>query len=161
MPTVAQPGITIHPVLQSKTTLTGQPIELPHFRNQVTAVLMELASGGQTGNTTLSFPSVFYQMEGTLSLEIPGQDAKTISTGAAVAVPLRTPVNRANRGAVSAKFLTVTFGAQGKPPAERASDSGPQGLKTTTVLQTVTTWMGEPILFPLSANQFTVLMVEL
>lgn len=160
-PSAAQTGITIHPLLQSETTLTGQPIELPHFRNQVTAVLTELASGGQTGNTTLFFPSVFYQMEGTLSLEIPGQAARTISTGQAVAAPFRTPFNGANRGATDAKILTVYFGEQGKPLAERASDSAPRGFKTTTVLQTVKTWTGELILFPLSANQFTVLMVEL
>jgi quercetin dioxygenase-like cupin family protein len=160
-PTVGQPGITVHPLLQSKTTLTGQPIELPHFRNQVTTVLTELAPGGQTGNTTVFFPSVFYQMEGTLSLEIPGQDARTIGTGQATAAPLRTPFNGANRGATAAKFLSVYFGEQGKPLAERGPDSSPRGLKTTMVLQTVTTWTGEPILFPLSANQFTVLMVEL
>jgi quercetin dioxygenase-like cupin family protein len=160
-PTVAQPGITIHPLLQSKTTLTGQPIELPHFRNQVTAALTELAPGGQTGNTTLFFPSVVYQMDGTLSLEIPGQDAKTISAGQAVAAPLRTPFNGGNRGATVAKFLTVSFGEQGKSIAERVSDASARGLKTTKVLQAVTTWTGEPILFPLSANQFTVLMVEL
>ena len=160
-PTVAQPGITIHPLLQSKTTLTGQPIELPHFRNQVAAVLMELASGSQTGNMTVLFPSVFYQLEGTLSLEIPGQDPRTISAGNAIAAPLRTPFNGANRGATAAKFLAVYFGEQGKPFVERASGSVAQGLKTTTVLQTVTTWTGEPIVFPLSANQFTVLTVEL
>jgi quercetin dioxygenase-like cupin family protein len=160
-PSAAQTGITIRPLLQSATTLTGQSFELPHFRNQVTAALTELASGGQTGNTTVLFPSVIYQIEGTVSMEIAGQAARTTSTGQALVAPLRMPFNTANRGTTSAKFLSVFFGEQGKLLAERASDSSSRGLKTTMVLQTMTTWTGEPILFPLSANQFTVLMVEL
>ncbi len=159
-PSAAQTGITIHRLLQTTTTLTGQRFELPHFRNQVTAVLIELASGGQTGSVTLFFPSVLYLIEGALSLEIQDRPPRTISAGQAIAAPLRTPFNSANRGATSAKFLTVYFGEQRKPLAERASDSGPRGLKTTTVLQAIKTWTGEPILFPLSANQFTVLIVE-
>jgi hypothetical protein len=65
-----------------------------------------------------------------------------------------------NRGTASAKFLTIYFGEQGKPLVEHASDSVPRGLKTITVLQTLTTSTGEPILFPLGANQFTVLIAE-
>jgi quercetin dioxygenase-like cupin family protein len=152
------PGITptVRRLLQTTTTLTGQPLEFPHFRNQVTAVLTELAPGGQTGSTSLFFPSVVYVMEGPLSLEVLGQAARTISAGQALAAPLRTPINSVNRGATSVRFLTVYFGEQGKPLAERASDSSPRGFKTATVLQTAKTWTGEPILFPLLANQFTV-----
>jgi hypothetical protein len=51
-----------------------------------------------------------------------------------------------NRGTASAKFLTVYFDEQGKPLVEHASDSVPRRLKTTTVLQTLTTSTGEPIL---------------
>src|SRR5690348_5075087 len=112
-PTVAQPGITIRQVLQSRTTLTGQPIEFPHFRNQVTATLTELAPDGQTGSTTLVFPSVVYQMQGTSSLAIAGLAATAIGSGQALVAPLRTPFNGANRGSTPAKFLTVSFGEQG------------------------------------------------
>ncbi len=161
-PSAAAPGITPTPrrLLQTTTTQTGQPLEFPHFRNQVTAVLTELAPGGQTGSTTQFFPSVVYVMEGALSLEVPGHAARTISAGQALAAPLRTPINGVNRGATLVRFLTVYFGEQGKPLAERASDPSSRGLKTATVLQTVKTWTGEPILFPLLANQFTVQIVE-
>ncbi len=159
-PSAAQTGITVRQLLQTTTTLTGQRLEFPHFRNQVTAVLTELAPGGQTGSTTQFFPSVVYVIEGALSLEVPGQAARTISAGQAIAAPLRTPINAVNRGATSVRFLIVYFGEQGKPLAERASDSSPRGLKAATVLQTAKTWTGEPILFPLLANQFTVNIVE-
>jgi quercetin dioxygenase-like cupin family protein len=160
-PSAAQPGFTLHPLLQTTTTLTDQPLEFSHFRNQVAAVLTELPAGGRTGTMTLFFPSVVYLIEGLLSLEVPGEAARTISAGHALAAPLRTPFNSANQGATSAKFLTVYFGEQGKPFVERASDSAPRGLKTVTVLQTAKTWTGELILFPLMANQFTVLTVDL
>ncbi len=159
-PSAAQTGITIRQLLQTTTTQTGQPLEFPHFRNQVTAVLTELAPGGQTGSTTQFFSSVVYVIEGALSLEVPGEATRTINAGQALAAPLRTPINGVNRGATSVKFLTAYFSEQGKPLAERAPDSGPRGLKTATVLQTAKTWTGEPILFPLSANQFTVLIAE-
>jgi len=53
-PSAAQTGITIRQLLQTTTTPTGQPLEFPHFRNQVTAVLTELAPGGQTGSGRVS-----------------------------------------------------------------------------------------------------------
>ncbi len=159
-PSAAQTGITVRQLLQTTTTPAGQPLEFPHFRNQVTAVLTELAPGGQTGSTTQFFPSVVYVIDGALSLEVPGQAARTISAGQALAAPLRTPISSVNRGATSVKFLTVYFSEQGKPLAERASNSSPRGLKTATVLQSATTWTGEPILFPLSANQLTVAIAE-
>ena len=77
--------------------------------------------------------------------------------------PCRSTQNadqRVNRGATSVRFLTVYYSEQGKPLAERASDPSPRRFRTATVLQSAKTWTGEPILYPLSANQFTVQIVE-
>jgi len=41
----AQTPIVIHRLLQSTTTLTGQPLEFPLTENKVTAVLLEAAPG--------------------------------------------------------------------------------------------------------------------
>jgi|GEM_PF-6839358 len=156
----AQTPIVIHRLLQSTTTLTGQPLEFPLTENQVTAVLLEAAPGRGTGNTTLFFPTIAYVIDGTFTLEIPGRAASTVSGGQAVVLPLRTPINGVNNGTSQARVLLVYFGRHERPLVEHGADVGRTGLKRTTVLRTLTTWTGEAILFPLRANQVTALIAE-
>jgi len=156
----AQGKITLRRLVQTKTTLTGQPLTFPHLRNQVTALLTELAPGGQTGETTLLFPSVAYVMSGDLIVEIQGQAPRTFATGRAFVPPFEIPINSVNRGSKPVRLLTVYFGEQGKPAWMRVQNSAPVGLRARTLLQTLQTWTGEPILFPLQANQFTSVIAD-
>src|SRR5207247_10796553 len=55
-PAVGQVGFKSTTILQSQTTVTGQPIEFPLFRNQFTGILLELAPGGETGVHLHPFP---------------------------------------------------------------------------------------------------------
>ena len=159
-PSVAQPGITPHRLLQTTTTIIGQPIEFVHSRDEVAAFLVELAPGGETGRMLHLFPMVVYVTEGTLSFEIPGQAARTVDAGQAFVAPLKSPINGVNRGATPVKFLAVYFGEREKQLLKSA-DSRPRGFRPTTVLETAKTWTGEPIYFPLLANQFTVEVVDI
>src|SRR2546428_13867511 len=47
-PALGQVGFKSTTILQSQTTVTGQRIEFPMFRYQITAIMLERAPGGQT-----------------------------------------------------------------------------------------------------------------
>lgn len=164
VPAIAQqppPGITIRPLVAGKTTITGQPLAFPLFRNQVTALLIEIAPGGRSPHVMFQVPTVSYMLEGTVTVEIQGQPARTQSAGEAFIRPINTPIVGVNRGTRPARFLHVAFGDARKPdivPVQGAP--GAVGFRATPVLQTTKTWTGEEIVFPLLANQFLVLIAE-
>jgi len=163
-PVVAQqpapsPIITRRTVLQTITTLTGQPLQFPLFRSVVTGVLVELAPGGQTGPQRFFVPTVLYLLEGTLTAEFEGSAPRAIAAGQAVVLSTNIASNGRNLGTTPARWLAVTFADASKlavsPPA-----APPVGLRTTLVVRTTKTWTGEDIVFPLLANQLSVSVSE-
>lgn len=152
------PGITPRVLLQTTTTITGQPLQFSLFRNQVVAVLAELDPGGQTSPQRFFVPVVLYVLEGTLTVEIEGQTPRTITAGQALVPPINASTNGANRGTTAVRWLFVAFADASKPVATPAA--APVGFRRTVVLRTTKTFMGEDIVFPLLANQLTVLAVD-
>src|SRR5918994_4474854 len=74
-------GLKLTPVLETTTTFTGQPIRFPQGDNQFTAVLAEVAPGGQVGRHMHPVPLFVYMLEGTLSIEMEGHGTHTFSAG--------------------------------------------------------------------------------
>ena len=78
LPANAQPspagpvGLKLTPVLETATTITGQTIRFPQGDNQFTAVIAEVAPGGQVGRHMHPVPLFVYMLEGTLSIEMDG-----------------------------------------------------------------------------------------
>lgn len=153
------PGVP-RPILQATTTLTGQPLFFPLFRNQVASTLVELAAGGQTGPQRFETPAVVYVLDGTLTVEVEGQPARSFTTGQAFVPPFGLLANATNRGTGTIRFLTTVFGDARKPPLTRPAGSNPIGLRATGVLRTTKTTAGEDIVFPLLANQFLVFVAD-
>src|SRR5713226_8596423 len=83
IPAAAQVPVKTTPLLQTSSTVIGQPIEFPALRNQFTVVLAELTPGGQAGRHQHPFPLVVYVLEGTLTVELEGQGARTFTAGQA------------------------------------------------------------------------------
>lgn len=154
------PGITVGRLLVTTTTVTGQPLEFPLFRNQVAAFLLELDPGGQSGPQQFLVPAVVYVLEGTLTAEVEGQPPRVFTAGQAFVPPVNVLANARNRGTTLARFLTVTFGDARKPALTRPAGSAPVGFRFTPVLQATKTITGEDIVFPLLANQFLVLLAD-
>lgn len=106
-------------LLQTSTTPAGQPIQFPLFRNQLTASLVEIASGGQTGRHMHPVPVLVYIMEGELTVEADGQQLRTYKAGQAGVEVTNTWHNGLNRGSVPVKFLVVYASEEGKPTTIR------------------------------------------
>jgi quercetin dioxygenase-like cupin family protein len=106
-------------------------------------------------------PLVVYVLEGALTVEMASHPTRVFNPGEAFAEAVDTLHNGLNRGSVPTKFLIVFTGKEKETPLVWAAGSSPVGLRTSVVLQTSRTIMGEPILFPLYRNQFTVLVLEI
>ncbi len=154
------PAVRLATVLQATTTTIGQPIEFPHFRNQVSAVFVEIAPGGQTDRHQHHAVVVTNVLDGAVTVEIEGHGQKVYAAGQAFVEPVDTWHNVTNRGSTPAKVLFVFAGEQGKPDAVRPAGARQVGMKHTPVLQASATPIGQPILFPLFHNQITVVLVE-
>jgi quercetin dioxygenase-like cupin family protein len=108
-------GLTLTPILETATTITGQPIRFPQGDNQFTAVLAEVAPGGQVGRHMHPVPLFVYILEGTLSIEMEGHETQTFSAGEGFAEVTNTWHNGRNLTDQPVRFLIVFAGQEGTP----------------------------------------------
>lgn len=111
----AQVGFQAAMLLQSSTTATGQQIQFPIFRNQITALRAELAPGGQTGRHMHPVPTFVYVLEGELTVEAEGHGAKLYKAGDGFLESINMWHNGINRTGAPVRFLVVFSGEEGKP----------------------------------------------
>lgn len=112
---MAQVGFRATTVFQGTTTAIGQPIQFPLFRNQITALLIEIAPGGETGRHQHSAPTFVYVLEGTVTIDIEGHPQAVFTTGQGFLEVNNVWHNGRNRGATPLKLLVVFSGEEGKP----------------------------------------------
>lgn len=108
-------GLVLTPVLETTTTFTGQAIRFPQGDNQLTAVLAEVAPGGQVGRHMHPVPLFVYMLEGTLSIEMDGHGTHTFTAGQGFAEVTNTWHNGRNLGDRPVRFLIVFSGQKGVP----------------------------------------------
>lgn len=111
--------VKVEALLQTSTTVDGQPIVYPSGTPELRAVLVELASGAETGWHTHPTPCVGYILSGQISVEIKGKGAKTYRAGECLAETVNTLHNGTNTGDGPVRILMVVVGEQGSPTAER------------------------------------------
>jgi quercetin dioxygenase-like cupin family protein len=108
-------GLKLIPILEAASTLTGQPIRFPQGDNQFTAVVAEVAPGGQVGRHMHPVPLFVYMLEGTLSIEMDGHGTHTFSAGQGFAEVTNTWHNGRNLTEKPVRFLIVFAGQKGTP----------------------------------------------
>lgn len=115
-PAAAQVNFKATPILQSSTTVSGAPIAYPKTDSaQVTAVLLEIGPGGETGRHMHPNPTFVYVLDGAIDVEMEGGMAHSYRAGDSFLEVLNTWHNGKNKGAQPAKLLVVFAGVQGKP----------------------------------------------
>lgn len=70
-------GFTPRLLLQATQTSTGQDIQYPLSRSQVTMLHVEIAPGGQTGRHMHPVPVAVYVLEGSITVATEGKGEKT------------------------------------------------------------------------------------
>src|SRR5882672_7206764 len=91
-------GLKLTPVLEATTTFTGQPIRFPQGDNQFTAVLAEVAPGGQVGRHMHPVPLFVYMLEGALTIDMEQHGTHTFAAGEGLAEIVNSWHNGRNLG---------------------------------------------------------------
>jgi quercetin dioxygenase-like cupin family protein len=113
-------GVKVRTVLKSTTAGNGQPLEyLRTNRPEVTAAVVEIAPGAQTGWHLHRIPVYAYVLEGTLKV-LMGDGASIIfEKGQAILEVQNTPHNGINIGKDTVRLIVFYTGAVGEPLSEK------------------------------------------
>jgi quercetin dioxygenase-like cupin family protein len=113
-------GVTVRTVLKSTTAGNGQPLEyLRTDRPEVTAAVVEIAPGAQTGWHLHRVPVYAYVMEGTLTVQLDEGKEITFNKGQAILEVRNTPHNGINAGKDTVRLIVFYTGAVGEPLSEK------------------------------------------
>lgn len=114
------PGVTSK--VLSKTTVTGngQKTSYPLTdKAEVTAMIVDLAPGAETGWHKHPVPVYGYVVSGSLSVELEDGKLLSFSAGEAIIEVVNTMHNGRNSGAVPVKLAVFYLGAEGIPNVVR------------------------------------------
>ena len=109
---------TVTPVLETSTTIIGQPIAYPAGEAQVTAAIVTIPPGGQTGWHLHAVPLFGYMLQGELTVDYGDKGTHTYKTGEGLMEAMNWPHNGMNKGTVPVRILAVYAGAKGLANAE-------------------------------------------
>jgi len=115
-PAAAQVKFSATPVLQSGTTAGGTPLAYPKTDSaEVTALVLDIGPGGETGRHMHPYPTFVYVLEGAIDVEMDGGMVHTYRAGDSFLEVLNTWHNGKNKGTTPAKVLVVFAGVHAKP----------------------------------------------
>jgi quercetin dioxygenase-like cupin family protein len=109
------------PVLSSGQTIIGQPIAYPTGTPKVTAAIVVVPPGKETGWHTHAIPLFAYILEGELSVDYGDKGIKIYKAGDGLLEAMNWPHNATNKGTTPVRILAVYMGAEGQTNAEPAA----------------------------------------
>jgi quercetin dioxygenase-like cupin family protein len=116
---VAKPysaGVKVTSLMKTSTTGIGQPIVYPaNDSPEVSAVMVEIPAGQQTGWHKHPVPCYAYVVSGTISVEFPDGSVHEYSAGQAIAEAVNVLHNGTNKGTESVKIVMFALSSQGVP----------------------------------------------
>lgn len=115
-------GLTAQTLLDTVTTGDGQPLKYPDGQARVSALLVELAPGGETGLHRHPMPVVGYIVSGAVTVSAGGLPDRVFRAGDAF---VETIVwhNGRNLGTEPVRILAIYLGANGQMRVEKPQDS--------------------------------------
>ena len=106
------------PLLSSGTTIIDQPIAYPAGTPKVTAAIVTIPPGGQTGWHLHEVPLFAYILAGEITLDYGEKGIKTAKAGDGMLEAMNWGHNGMNKGEVPVRILAVYMGADGLDNAE-------------------------------------------
>lgn len=102
------------PLLSATETVVGEPLAYPSgLPARVTAAVVTLAPGQETGWHTHGMPVLGYVLEGELEVDYGAKGVRRYRAGEAVMEAIGVPHNGRNAGAGPMRILAVFMGAEG------------------------------------------------
>lgn len=99
------------PLLQDSTDVLGTPLAYPDGEPVVTAAIVTIPPGGQTGHHSHEVPLFAHILEGELTVDYGEKGSRTYRAGDSVLEAVGWPHNGTNTGSVPMKLLAVYIGS--------------------------------------------------
>lgn len=107
-------AVKVTPLLKTTSSWDGKQIVYPEGQAEITALLVEIAPGGETGWHHHPVPSFAMLLEGTLEVTLKDGRVKRMQPGEALAEVVDTMHVGRTVGATPAKIVVFYTGAVGK-----------------------------------------------
>src|SRR6478752_9319616 len=112
----AESDVSVSPVMKGSTTISGQRIEYPHSNKpEITAVVIQIQPGKESGRHMHPVPTYVHILEGTLTVEFEDGSRQAFKAGSGFLEVVNTWHNGKNLGEVPVRFLVVFAGEEGQP----------------------------------------------
>lgn len=108
-------ALKVTPLLKTTTSWDGKPIVYPVGQAEVSALIIDIAPGGETGWHQHPVPSFGMVLEGTLEVQLKDGQVKRIEAGQAIAEVVATLHNGRNVDKKPLKLLVIYAGTPGGP----------------------------------------------
>ena len=108
-------GVRVTSLAKETTSWDGKPIVYPAGQAEMTALLIEIAPGAQTGWHCHLVPNFAYMLEGTLELVLDDGRMKRLNAGDALSEVVNRSHNGRNVGSAPAKLVVFYTGAADMP----------------------------------------------
>ena len=118
--------VKVTPLLKTTQTWNGAPINYPEGQAQISALMIEIAPGGETNWHEHPVPSFGMLLEGTLEVSLTDGRKKLIKPGEALAEVIATPHNGRNVGTTPVKLIVFYAGAVDKQLTVPRPDAKPK-----------------------------------
>ncbi|WP_295389764.1 cupin domain-containing protein [uncultured Thiodictyon sp.] len=115
----ASATVQVTPLLKTTTTWNGAPLAYPSGPAEVTALLVEIAPGGETGWHRHPVPSFAFVLQGTLEVTTQEGLVHHLVAGQALAEVVNTVHNGRNVGTVPVKLAVFYAGIRGQAVSEK------------------------------------------
>lgn len=106
------------PVLSSSTTVIDQPIVYPEGTPKITAAVVVIPPGGETGWHLHKVPLFAYVLEGEVTVDYGEKGVKVVKAGEGILEGIDWPHVGMNKTDQPLHILAVYIGAEGIPNAE-------------------------------------------
>jgi quercetin dioxygenase-like cupin family protein len=115
--------IMVTPLLRTTKTASGEPVAYPVTSSpEVTAVLVEIPPGAQTGWHQHPYPCYAYILSGKLTLEVKGQKPRELVAGEALVEAVNATHRGTNKGTEPVRLVMFVTEEEDKPFTVRVPD---------------------------------------
>lgn len=119
----AEPDVTVTPVMKGGTTISGQRIDYPHnSKPEITAVVIEIQPGKESGRHMHPVPTYVHILQGTLTIEFEDGSRQAFKEGQGFLEGTKSWHNGKNLGDAPVKALVVFAGEEGTPNMVRPDE---------------------------------------
>ena len=106
-------GVTAQTLMSSGETILGQQFAYPDGDPVITAAIVTVAPGAETGWHRHDAPMFAYVLEGQITVDYGPDGTRTFSAGETLLEAFKTDHNGINTGTIPVRILTVYAGAEG------------------------------------------------